>query len=381
MLSHLTKTIAISAALTTTAPALAMAQETAARDGGFAYVGSRTSKERNARGNGIETFRVDADGTWAHSQTIGDLVNPSFLITNSDGSLLFTTHGDLEEASSFQVDQQTGALEKLSTASVEGANPVHLALDGEEHYLIVANYKTGSVVSLPVNEDGSLGTVVSKIDLPGEPGPHRDEQTSSHPHQVLVDASGQTLIVPDKGLDRIFVLSIDEAGTLSIVSEVVAREGAGPRHGDFGAGGNTLYVINELDSTIAGYRYEEGALLPFQVVSTLPDEFPGNSRAAAIDVSKDGRFVYGTNRGHDSIVRFAVDAATGRLSEPQWTSSQGERPRFMTISPSGDELLVANELTDSVISFDIGQNGQLLDGNEVAKTGSPVSIIFGMPPN
>lgn len=286
-------------------------------------------------------------------------------------------HGDLDEASSFRVDPDTGSLEKLSTAKVEGANPVHLALDRDEKHLIIANYKTGSVVSLPINEDGALGTVISKLDLPGEPGPHRDEQPSSHPHQILPDMTGQRFIVPDKGLDKIFVLSVDESGILAIQSEVTTREGAGPRHGDFSPDGQSVYVINELDSTIAGYRYEDGRLAPFQIVSTLPEDFTGNSRGAAIDVSPDGRYVYATNRGHDSVVRFAVDASNGRLSDPQWIGSGGERPRFMMVAPTGDKVLVANELTDTIISFKIAEDGILTEGEQVAETGSPVSIVFG----
>lgn len=367
--------VALSATILACAPSLALAQEAAVDE--FVYIGSRTTKERNARGNGIEIYRVNADGEWVHCETVGDLVNPSFLIMNADRSLLFTVHGDLKEASSFRVDPDTGSLEKLSTVNVEGANPVHLALDGAEKHLIVANYKTGSVVSLPVNEGGVLGTVISKIDLPGEPGPHRDEQPSSHPHQILPDGTGQRYIVPDKGLDKIFVLRADESGILTVQSEVATREGAGPRHGDFSPDGQTVYVINELDSTIAGYRYEDGRLAPSQIVSTLPEDFTGNSRGAAIDVSPDGRYVYATNRGHDSVVRFAVDASNGWLSDPQWFGSGGERPRFMMVSPTGDKVLVANELTDTIIRFKIAEDGILTEGEQVAETGSPVSIVFG----
>ncbi|MCA8879640.1 MAG: lactonase family protein [Rhodobacteraceae bacterium] len=368
------------ATLALCAPAFASAQD-AGSDAGFVYVGSRTSKERNARGNGIEVFRTSQDGAWTHSETIGNLVNPSFLITNSDGTLLFTVHGDQEEASSFRIDAETGSLVKLSTSNLQGANPVHLALDKSESHLIVANYKSGSVVSLPVNDDGTLGTVISKVDLPGEPGPHREEQPSSHPHQVLRDPSGLNFIVPDKGLDRVFVLTIDDDGKLKIVSEVASREGAGPRHAAFGVDGKTVYVINELDSTITGYTYTNLELSPFQIVSTLPDDFTGNSRAAAIDVSEDGHYLYGTNRGHDSVVRFAIDQATGRLSDPQWVASGGERPRFMTIAPAGDAVLVANELTDSIYRFGISPaDGKLDQGRLIAETGSPVSITFGSRP-
>ncbi|MDO5633065.1 MAG: lactonase family protein [Paracoccus sp. (in: a-proteobacteria)] len=366
----------IGAVLLICAASLSQAQDTAT--GEYAYVGSRTTKERNARGNGIEIYQANDTDGWQHRETVGDLVNPSFLILNADRTLLFTVHGDLEAASSFRVDLEQGGLVKLSTVSTEGTNPVHLALDRGEKYLIVANYKTGTVVSLPVSDEGTLGAVVSKIGLPGEAGPHRQEQTASHPHQVLPDSTGQRFIVPDKGLDKIFVLSADENGGLAILSEVVTREGAGPRHAAFSPDGRTVYVVNELDSTLAAYHYDDGRLEPFQVVSTLPDDFTGNSRGAAIIVSPDGGHVYATNRGHDSVVRFVIDRVSGRMSDPVWIGSGGERPRFMTLAPSGKDILVANELSDTIISFAIAEgSGTLSNPQVVARTGSPVSIAFG----
>ena len=358
------------------APVTALADDT----GGYAWTGSRTTKERNARGDGIEIYRVGTSG-WTHAGSVAGLVNPSFLITNRAADLVFTVHGDGEKVSSFRVVPETGALDVISTVNTGGANPVHLALSGDERMLLVANYKTGTVASVPVAEDGMLGALVSRLDLPGDPGPHRKEQPSSHPHQVLPDGSGHRFIVTDKGLDRVFVLDLAEDGTVSIVSETPTREGAGPRHGVMGAKGDTVYVINELDSTVTGYRYDGSALTPFQVLSTLPDDYTGNSRAAAIALGGAGTYLFGTNRGHDSLVRFAIDADTGRLSDPIWTPTGGERPRFMTLTPEGTEVIVANELTDTIYGFRFDpETGALGGGRLLATTGSPVSVVFETMP-
>lgn len=341
------------------------------------YVGSRTTKERDARGNGIEIYDVAAAGAWNHRATV-ELVNPSFLIANRAGTVLFTVHGDREAVSSFRIDAGTGLLDQISTAGTGGENPVHLALTPDEKFLVVANHETGNVASLPVHEDGSLGELVGAIELPGELGRNRLEQTSAHPHMVLFDPEGQHIIVPAKGLDKIFVMTIDDQGALTIVSDVNTRVGAGPRHAAFGADGGTLYVVNEIDSTLTAYRYDDGKLKPFQLVTTLPDDFTSNSRAAAIAVSQGGGYLFATNRGHDSVVRFAIDPQTGRLTNPAWQSSGGVQPRFLTVHPDGKSVLVTNVKTDTVVSFAFSdQDGVLHEGRTVAETGSPVSILFG----
>lgn len=366
--------ILCSAAFGTAVPLPATAQDA----GTYAYVGARTTERYNGAGKGIEVFRTGADGSWTHVETVDGPGNPSFLIRNQAGSLLFAVHGGLEEVTSFRIDPDTGSLTLLSSVDVGGVNPVHLALNSDESFLVVANYTTGAVVSLPVNEDGTLGAVTGKLDLPGEPGPHRQQQPSSYPHQVLADPSRQVFIVPDKGLDRVFVVGLDGGGQLSILSETATREGSGPRHGDFGKNAGEVYIVNELDSTITAYTYKDHQLTPFQIVSTLPDDFTSNSRAAAIDVADDGRHVYATNRGHESIVRFVIDPETGRLSDPNWVSSGGKRPRFMMISPSDDEVLVANELSHSIFGFRISEaDGTLTDARMIVETGSPVAIEFG----
>lgn len=375
----LTKLVRAGLLLSISLMAMAGSAEEAAmqEDAVFAYVGSRTTKERNARGEGIEVYKLDAQGIWAHEFSLHGLTNPSFLVLNKARNTLFTVHGDQQQVSSFSLDQDSGQPSHVSTAELGGENPVHLALSPGERHVVVAVYASGQLVSLPVDEDGKIGEVQGRISLPGDPGPHREEQKGSRPHQILLTPDDRFYIVPDKGLDRIFTVEMAEDGALEIVSEVATREGAGPRHGVFSPDGQTYYVVNELDSTLAAYRYADGKLKAFQVVTTLPTDFVGNSRGAAILASPDGRFIYASNRGHDSIVRFSVDRETGRLGDPAWAPSGGERPRFMTFSHDGTEIVVANELSDTIVGLPTSVFDDAESSSAVrAETGSPVSIVF-----
>src|SRR3954469_20210287 len=202
----------VAQAATATTPGAAVSGETiAASPAGepgtvFAYVGCRTTKEGNARGEGIKVYRVDpAAGTWTHVQLLKDLVNPSFLTFDAKQRFLYSVHGDSGEVSAFGIDGATGEISFLNQRSTGGKNPVHLTVDPTNRYLLVANYATGSLATLPIGGDGKLGELINLAELPGTPGPHKVEQASSHPHNIPYDADRGFLIVPDKGLDRVFV--------------------------------------------------------------------------------------------------------------------------------------------------------------------------------
>jgi len=351
----------------------------------FAYVGARTTKERGARGNGLNVYRVDAKtGVWSHIQLLGDLVNPSFLAFDRSGRFLYTVHGDLSDITAMAIDPADGSLRVINRQSTEGKNPVHLAIDPSNRFMVVANHITSTLALLPRHEDGSLGAVIDLVKLEGKIGPHRVEQPFAKPHQVEFDPSGAFIVVPDKGLDLVFTYRIDAENKKLVLATkpAQAREGAGPRHVAFHPSGRLAYVINELDSTVTGYRFDpaNGALAPFQVVSALPDTFTGNSRAAEIAVSADGRFVYASNRGYDTIAAFAIDAATGRLSPAGWTPSGGKTPRFFALGPSDKFLLAANEETDTLNFFERdAASGRLVATDRTVHVGSPVCILIKAP--
>lgn len=349
----------------------------------LAYTGCRTSRERNAHGDGICVWDAGGEGPWRLLQTVGGLFNPSFLAFDRTGRTLFAAHGDGDKASAWRIGAD-GKLSALGEAPTGGRNPVHLSVDPTNRFLLVANHivadgvRSGLAV-LPIGGDGRLSAPVDVVALDGKVGPHRIEQPFPKPHQVAFDRQGRFIVVPDKGCDLVRVFRLEATGRLVAVGEAKARETSGPRHVAFHPGDRYAYVVNELDSTLVAYHFDpaSGALQPFQVVSALPDSFTGDSRASEVEVSRDGRFVYASNRGSDTLGVFAIDAASGRLTPRGWTSSGGRTPRFFALSPDGRALYAANEEGDDIVRFTVdATNGGLSHPQVVAKTGSPTCIVF-----
>ncbi|KJZ61413.1 lactonase family protein [Pseudomonas fluorescens] len=347
----------------------------------YAYVGSRTTKERNARGEGISVYEVDQEkGTLTLVQVVKDLVNPSFLALNRACDRLYTVHGDKSDVSAFSIDKATGKLTFINQQSCEGKNPVHLALDPTERFLVVSNHIAGSLAVMNVAEDGSLGTLNQLLKLEGPMGPHRVEQPFSKPHFNPFDHTGSFVLVPDKGLDRIFSFHFDN-GKLVPADQpfVTTREGAGPRHLALHPTASFAYVVNELDSTVTTYRFnpQDGSLKPLQVVTSLPSTFTGNSRASEIEVDRSGRFVYASNRGYDSVAAFAIDQKTGLLSPVEFMPTDGKTPRFFTLTPNERFLFALNEDSDTIISMAVDpKKGGLSKTGFSVSTGSPVCMVF-----
>lgn len=341
------------------------------------YVGARTTRARNARGNGLNVYRLHAGMRWEHLQLL-EMENPTFLAFDRTGRFLYAVHGDSDLVTSFSIKGSTGELTQLGTQSTRGRNPVDLSCDPTNRYVVIANHVTSSIALLPRLKDGTLGEVCNLAAITGEIGPHRIEQLLPKPHQVAFDPSGRWIAVPDKGTDTVLVYEIDtENGTLRQAGACLARETSGPRHIAFHPDGQLAYVVNELDSTVTAYHFnsDNGCLEPFQILSALPDTFTGNSRAAEIAISKDGRFVYASNRGSDTMVAFELDTS-GRMRLVGHWATGGRTPRFFTILPQG-VLLAANEDSDTVTAFDIDpMTGRLSPRDEVLPVGSPVCMIF-----
>ncbi|HXA49536.1 MAG TPA: lactonase family protein [Candidatus Acidoferrum sp.] len=364
--------------LGSSAAALALADPGGRRT--FAYTGCYTTAERKARGDGIHAYRVDPEiGDWTHIQHVGALVNPSFLVVSRDGRFLYSVHGDETHASAFSVNAETGQLTLLNTAATGGRNGVSLALDPAGRFLIVANYASGNVGVLPVSPDGRLSDAAHVAPLIGQPGPHRVEQAASHPHQIVFDPSGTFVLAPDKGLDRIFVFAFDAKGGKLVPTEPgwsVARSGSGPRHAAFHPRLPVLWVLNELGNTVVTYQWNAGRLHAVQMLPSLPADYTGENTAAEIAVSADGRFVYCSNRGHDSIAIFAADAATGQLQFVGCVPSRGRSPRFITLDPTGRFLYAANEQSDTIVPFRIDPVKGTLTAVPAISVASPVAIAF-----
>jgi 6-phosphogluconolactonase len=354
----------------------------------FAYVGCYTTPDRDGEGQGISVYRIaDSSHSWELVQVL-ETPNPSFLTLPADGRTLYAVHGgnDYSQVSAFIRDARLGTLEFLNSVPSGGANPVHLDIDATGRWLVVANYTGSTVAMLGIAADGRLQGPHQVLALEGEPGPHPVEQTSSHPHHCPFDPAGRTVMVPDKGLDRTWVYRLDTATGLLEPAEpasVAAAAGAGPRHAAFHPSGRWCYIVNEQDSTLTACSYDaaSGALLPQQTISTLPPGTSVPNTGSEVDVSPNGRFLYASNRGHDSIVTCAIDQRDGTLTPVAWTSTQGSTPRFFGLDPSGDMLYVANQASHTIVPLRVDTvEGTLRPAGEAIATGSPACIVFADAP-
>jgi 6-phosphogluconolactonase (cycloisomerase 2 family) len=348
----------------------------------FAYVGSFRTNTRGAHGEGLSVYGIDpASGLWTRVQLLAEEINPGYLALDPRRPVLYSVHPVANQVSAFAIDNRTGTLTLINRQPSGGDDPNHLAIEPDGRFLVVANYVAGNVEVLPVNAEGSLGAPTDLVATKGELGPHRTEQPGPHPHQCQFDPSGRFVVVPDKGFDRLFVFRIDSVkGTLVPADPPFTRtrSGAGPRHIAFHPRLAYAWVINELDSTVTAYRFRDtGALEPIQIVPSLPSTYTSDSMGAEIVVSPSGRFVYVSNRGHDSIGVFRVDESSGMLAEVGWEPTKGSTPRFIGLDPAGTHLYAANQRSDSIVEFAVdGTSGALRATGQVVKANTPVCVVF-----
>lgn len=346
------------------------------------YVGTYTS----GKSEGIYTYGMDPTTGALTQRASVKSNNPSFVVVSA-GRFLYAVNevGDLDGkrtggVSAFAIDAASKKLTFINQQPSEGADPCHLSFDRQRKNLLVANYTGGTVAVLPIQRDGSLGAA-SDVEQHEGSGP-REQQKSAHAHCIKLDRANRFAVAADLGSDKVMIYRFNSlSGTLEPGSQASAtlHPGAGPRHLTFHPNGKYLYVINELDSSLTTFKYDaaKGTLTAFETISTLPRDFTGTSYCADIHVSKSGRFLYGSNRGHNSIVVFAIDPRTARLSLVQHVSTEGNWPRNFTIDPSGRFLLVANQRSDNVVVFRIDpQTGGLTPTGHVAEIPVPVCLQF-----
>jgi 6-phosphogluconolactonase (cycloisomerase 2 family) len=351
----------------------------------FAYVGCYTTPDRDGTGNGINVYQMEPEsGAWTHIQTVDDVGNPSWLTLDQSQRHLYSVSGGdtFSQVSAFDRDPESGRLTYRNSQECGSPNPVAISIFPTMPFAVVAGYNAGKVASLPVNPDGSLGAMSDLVTLDGQPGPHPTEQDHSRPHHIPVDPAGRFFIVPDKGFDRTDVFRLD-AGTGKIIPSeqgfVQAASGAAPRHLVFHPSKPFAYQCNEINSTVTtfGYDADTGRLDEIEVQTTLPAGFSERNSTAEIQVAPSGRFVYVSNRGHNSIAIFAVDQVRGTLTPVGWEPSQGRQPRYFALDPSGSLLYAANQATHTIVTFRVDQEtGTLTPTGQIIETGSPVSIVF-----
>lgn len=309
-----------------------------------------------------------------------DLRSPTFGAYCPRRGVLYVSHSAGSQLSAVTVDVDAGGLSRLDEVATGSVNPVHVALSPDRRHLVAASFTSGHVGVVALGPDGAFAAPMTSVAVGGALGP-RAEQTGSQPHQVVFTPDGRHVLVPDRGTDQVHVYAFDgEAGTLERVGGAPAAAGAGPRHLAFlPADPSAVVVVNELDSTARVHTWdgERGRLDPGPVVSTVPPDFSGANSAAGIALAGGGRFVYVSNRGHDSVVRF--DAADGGLSEPRWFPAGGRTPRFVGATPDGSHLWVGAQGSDRAIRFEVHQDdGALTPVEELAFTAPAcVTVLDG----
>jgi len=353
------------------------------------YIGTYT----RGKSQGIYAFRFDTgSGKLTPLGLAAETVNPSFLTIHPNRRFLYSVSetnmtGDQRSGSvsAFSIDRATGKLTLLNTVLSGGTAPCHLNVDRTGKNLLVANYGSGSAAVFPLNADGSLKEHSSVIQHKGS-GVDPKRQQGPHAHSVNLSADNRFAVVADLGLDQVFVYKFDpNKGTLAPNDPPFAKvnPGGGPRHFAFHPGGKFAYVINEMQSTVTAFSYDavRGAFTQLQTITTLPKDFSGNNSTAEVQVHPSGKFVYGSNRGHNSIAVFQVDAKKGTLTPVEQTSTQGEVPRNFGIDPTGAYLIAANQNSDSLVVFRIdGKTGRLTPTGQTVEVGVPVCVRF-MPLN
>ena len=347
------------------------------------YIGTYTHGDSE----GIYVYRLNvSSGALEFESKATGVESPSFLALHPEHRYLYAVNAVREVdgvpsgcVSAFHINPDTGALTFLNRQLSGGPGPCHLSVDLAGRYVLVANYAGGSVAMLPIQSDGSLGEATDFVQHTGS-SVNPDRQEGPHAHSINLDAGNRYAFAPDLGIDRIMIYELDLThGKLKPNSQpwVKIHAGAGPRHFDFHSNGRWAYAINELDSTMTAFNYDSsgGVLTEIESVSTLPDDFDGISHCADVHVSPSGKFVYGSNRGHDSIVIFAIDEHTGRLTLVGHESTRGEIPRNFAIDPTGMLLLAANQESDSVVTFWIDpETGKLSPTGQIAEVPTPVCL-------
>lgn len=352
---------------------------------GFVYIGTYTK----SGGQGIYSARLDeASGRIVSLRLAAHAANPSFLAVHPSRRFLFAVSelDSYQQAKSgsiraFAIDQNTGELTSLNEVASQGAWPCHLAVDASGKFIFAANYGGGSVIVLPAKPDGSLGEIAAIIQHAGS-SVHPTRQQKPHPHSVTLSPDNRFVLVPDLGLDQMLIYRFDvNHGLIGANQPPFAKvnAGAGPRHCAFHPNGRWLYVINELQSTVTVFAYDvvSGVLKELQTLPTLPEDFHGDSATAEIQVHPSGRFLYGSNRGHDSISIFAIHPQAGVLAPLGHVPTQGEKPRHFGIDPSGKFLLAANQDSNSVVVFQIHlETGGLTPAGQKLEVAAPACVKF-----
>ncbi|WP_028549538.1 lactonase family protein [Paenibacillus sp. UNC451MF] len=345
------------------------------------YFGSYADKQSP----GIYTYVLDEQtGELSSVDTVSGLINPTFMTVSQSKGLLYSyTQADEGQDSgavlTYRIDPQSGALSLAGQQPSSDKSATHINLDHAEQFAMTVSYSEGTINLFPIQPNGEIGPLSDKVRHEGSSVVAK-RQDSAHPHSIYTDPTDQFVMVPDLGMDTIKVYRLNrEEGKFVSHDDVKLAPGSGPRHFAFHPSLAYAYVINELNSTLTVFAYDgqAGKLQEIQTISALPADFSGTSSTAEVQISSCGSFLYGSNRGHDSIVVFAIDKSSGKLSLVQHISTGGEHPRHFSLTPSGRSLLAANKDSDSVHVFTVDQDsGKLTPTGQVITIPQPTCVRF-----
>ncbi|MCC9136801.1 lactonase family protein [Pontibacter silvestris] len=313
--------------------------------------------------------------------------NPSFLVLDGERQYLYAVNETMEyegqnsgAVSAFSVDEKSGNLTFLNKVASKGGAPCHISVDEANKTVLVANYMGGNVAAFQIQENGQLSEA-SDIEQHTGTGPNQERQEAPHAHYIAPDPQNKFVISVDLGADKVLAYRLDSnSGALTPNEPATAytsKPGTGPRHLAFHPNGRYAYVINELNSTMTALTYDanKGTFTETETVSTIPAGFNENNQCAEVKVSPDGKFLYGSNRGHNSIVVYAINESTGKLSVVQHVGTNGDWPRDFAIDQTGNVLLVANERSNNIVSFKIDKaTGKLTATGYEVEVNKPVCL-------
>jgi 6-phosphogluconolactonase len=353
----------------------------------IAFIGTYTDAKSHSKG--IYAYRFHpATGKLDSLGLVATTDNPTFLAIHPNHRFLYAVNetdnfrGQKTGAvSAYAIDAHDGKLKLLNQVSSRGSGPCHLAVDKTGHALTVANYNSGSVAAFPIHDDGSLGEASAFFQHKGT-SVDKARQEGPHAHSTNISPDNRLVFVDDLGLDKVFVYRLT-AATASLTPNdppfAQVHPGSGPRHFVLHPNGKFAYVINEMGTTVTAFAYDNsrGALREIQNISTLPKDFKGVSDTAEIAMDAKGRFLYGSNRGHDSIAVFTVNPNTGLLTPLEHVPTGGKTPRNFAIDPTEAWLLAANQDSANIVVFRRNSaTGRLTRSSEVTGIDAPVCIVF-----
>jgi 6-phosphogluconolactonase len=328
---------------------------------------------------GISSFHWDpGNGKLQFLTENGGIESPSFLAFHPNRKFLYAVNESCDSVSAFTLDAQLGKLTPLNQQSSQGSAPCFITTDKTGKLAFVTNYSSGNVLVYPIGADGKLGTASDNDQHIGT-GPDKIRQEGPHAHSIWIEPGNRFALCCDLGLDKVFVYHLDLAnGKLLAHSEGISHPGAGPRHLDFHPDGRHVYVINELDATISTFTWDSdrGELTEIQSISTLPEGVNGPKSCADVHIHHSGNFLYGSNRGHDSIVIYAVDSSSGKLTLVGHEPTRGKTPRNFAIDPTSQFLLAANQDSGNIVTFRITPQTGKLTYLATTQTPTPVCLKF-----